>query len=562
VTEDRRDRPSRGWLDASAAPPQRSGHPEWPPSGDSSAADDAPTDVYAALSDLAPHDAGLGEPVPRDFAPPQGSWMSEPDVGASRVRLTPAVDPADFSGRDGSEPPGTYGDQPALPPAGPAEMYGRPRAAFLGDEPSAYVRPPAEDPAPTYGRPPAEDPAQTYGRLGVEPQDMYADPAEQYGRHSDDAVELYGRPPADPAQTYSRGVDPAEAYGRGMDPAEMYGRDGAAAEAYGPGEGPADMYGGGADPAEAYDRGGGLAEAYGRGGDLTEMYRRPASGAGSDSTEMFDRPPAGMYQDAPRVEWVAADQTVVGDGSVIDLSVPRPAPVTHRGRNRRRRTVVAVAALGAVLAGGTGYAALRGLGLDGGTTHKDAQLPLVTLQPTTDPALPDDSPSISLPASASVTAQKSASPSASASASSPAVPTTTPSKTSGSTGVVVIPTPAPTVTESPHVVKPVPPSNSVGATAAPLAARFSQVSNGSGLVGTVTVTNPGAAAVDDWTVSITVPGAGAVAVNGASVRQNGDGLTFSGSSIAAGGSLGFTFTVSGPLSGSATGCTVNGNACS
>jgi hypothetical protein len=53
-----------------------------------------------------------------------------------------------------------------------------------------------------------------------------------------------------------------------------------------------------------------------------------------------------------------------------------------------------------------------------------------------------------------------------------------------------------------------------------------------------------------------------VAVNGASVRQNGDGLTFSGSSIAAGGSLGFTFTVSGPLSGSATGCTVNGNACS
>jgi hypothetical protein len=272
-----------------------------------------------------------------------------------------------------------------------------------------------------------------------------------------------------------------------------------------------------------------------------------------------------MYDGPPRVEWVTADETVVGDGSVIDLSVPRAAPVTHRGRNRRRRGVVLVAALGAVLAGGTGYAALRGLGIGEGTTHKNAEVPLVTLAPTTDPTLPDDSPSIGIPDSASASAQKSASASASVSPSAtPTTRATTAANGPASSGVVVIPTPAPTVTNSPHAVKPVPPASSVASTAAPLTARFSQVGDDSGYVGTVVITNPGGTAVSGWSVQVTVPGANQVVVlsGGVSARLAGDALTFSGPSIGAGGSLTYTFAVSGPLSGPPSGCSINGNACS
>jgi hypothetical protein len=228
--------------------------------------------------------------------------------------------------------------------------------------------------------------------------------------------------------------------------------------------------------------------------------------------------------------------------------------------------VVAVAAIGAVLAGGTGYAALRGLGLDGGTTHNDAQLPLVTLAPPSSDDLPDDSPSITIPASASASLRKSASASASASPTASPTQTTT---TGGSASSAANPTPTPTATRSsgPLAATPSPPPTTSD-TAALTADFRTQLGDNSGDIVTVTVTNPGKTAVDDWTVGITVPGADQVVVlsGGVTFRLNGDDLTFapgSGTSpVAAGGSVTFSFAVAGSPTGSPTGCVINGNACS
>jgi hypothetical protein len=575
-----------------------------------------PTDVYAALSDLAPrdsdphdpgardsvlrgsgpqgsglhdarlhgsgsrdsglHDSGLGEEVPRDFAPPQGSWTQDSGVGASRVRLTPTpppVDPADLPHHQPDEPPGMFGRSASASGAGPlTDPYGRPVTP-----PDLYRRPPAEpgsDATEMFDRPwtvPAGEPAAGYG----------ADPATTYSRHAAEPDGPAMGYDGDPASTYGR---QAAGEGRGSgydDPASTYGRQ-AAGEGRGPGyDDPAATFSrqaagegrgsGNDDPAATYS---------GPGAGYGDPLMGPGIGAGLDGPAAGSHGPGGgygeawaaaggaaaggMYDGPPRVEWVAADQTIVGDGAVIDLSVPRAAPVTHRGRNRRRRGIVAVAALGAVLAGGTGYAALRGLGIGQGTTHKNAEVPLVTLAPTTDPALPDDSPTISLPESASATASKttSASPSVSPSA-TPTTRATTPANGS-TTGVVIIPTPTPTVTNSPHVVRPAPPATSVAGSATPLTARFSQAGNGSGFIGTVVISNPGDDAVGGWSVQITADGADQVLVlsGGVSGRLSGDVLSFSGPSIDGGDSLTYTFAVAGPLSGPLSGCSINGNACS
>jgi hypothetical protein len=271
-----------------------------------------------------------------------------------------------------------------------------------------------------------------------------------------------------------------------------------------------------------------------------------------------------MYDGPPRVEWVSADETAVADGALIDLSVPRGVPVNHRGRNRRRRGIVVAAALGAVLAGGAGYAGLRTLGLDGGSTHKNAEVPLVTLAPTADPSVPNDSPSIGIPDSASASAAKTASASPSASASATTTPTTRPPATTApaTSGTVLPPAPPPTQTTSPHVVLPTVPPSPNSPSPAALAARFSQGGNGNGLAGTVTVTNSGGSTSGSWTVQMTVPGADEVVVSGRGVSGSlsGSTLTFTGPALDPGDSLTFTFVVAG-ATGSATGCSINGAAC-
>jgi hypothetical protein len=77
---------------------------------------------------------------------------------------------------------------------------------------------------------------------------------------------------------------------------------------------------------------------------------------------------------------------------VIDLSVPRPAPVTARGRGRRLRILATLAALGAVLTGGAGYAAARGLGLTGPAPHTAAAATPAT--PSAAPITPHEAPSV------------------------------------------------------------------------------------------------------------------------------------------------------------------------
>jgi hypothetical protein len=649
VTEERRDRPSRGWLGDADSPAPPSGYPEWPPPGDATPDDAAPTDVYAALSDLAPYDAAPaepahGRPVPRDFAPPQSPWTTASDIGGSRVRLTPApppLDPAaptdpattyaqadsdaparstDFFARPGTEPQGRYGDSAAGAygePRGmsgqggdPDGIYGRPPVAQAGDPTGRFGLPgggypssgfsgdatdPGSDPAETYGRPPAGDAARFPGGA---PDDTYvrppahsSDPTETFDRawatraggsagYDDPAANHHDRSPdGDPGGPAGNLGDQGPGYGARPDagyggPAAGYGDRGLGYDARpdagsdGPPAGYGDQRSGyEARPDVGY---GGPAAGYGDRGpgyDDGPIAGHGGPGAGYEGSppERDERASAaagGMYDGPPRVEWVTADETAVADGAVIDLSVPRGVPVNHRGRNRRRRGIVVAAALGAVLAGGAGYAGVRGLGLDGGTTHKNAEVPLVTVAPTTDPALPDDSPSIGIPDSASTSAARttSVSPSVSATATTPATHPTTPGAP-GDSGVVVIPTPTPTKTNSPHEVRPSAPAST--AAAAALTARFSQGSNAQGIVGSVTVNNPGTASAS-WTVQVTVPGATQVLVTTAGVagHLSGDVLTFSGPSIDAGDALTFSFVASGPLSGSASGCSVNGAACS
>src|ERR1700759_1885633 len=89
VIEDGGAYPSRGEPDAGAVPPGPPRYPQWPSAGHAPDAGDQPTDVYAALSDLAPAGGepgeilvpppGHGQPVPGDFVPPQGTWSPAPE---------------------------------------------------------------------------------------------------------------------------------------------------------------------------------------------------------------------------------------------------------------------------------------------------------------------------------------------------------------------------------------------------------------------------------------------------------------------------------------------------
>jgi hypothetical protein len=80
-----------------------------------------------------------------------------------------------------------------------------------------------------------------------------------------------------------------------------------------------------------------------------------ARGAGVDRPARHDHDgPAPNRQADPE------DATV----ALIDLSAPRRAPAERRGPGPVGKTVLALAALGVMVAGGTGYVLLRGTGSD------------------------------------------------------------------------------------------------------------------------------------------------------------------------------------------------------
>jgi hypothetical protein len=274
------------------------------------------------------------------------------------------------------------------------------------------------------------------------------------------------------------------------------------------------------------------------------------------------------YQGYPRTSFEAAAPTehlpAVSDfsdpGNLIDLSKPRPLPVTHRGQRRRHVALLTTVAVGVMIAGGVGYAVFRPSGeqttagptiitTDGPTAEPDATADLFG-DPSGAPvqsASPRPTPSSASP-SPSVT-------------SSPVATTAPPLPARPTTPIAIPPEPITTTQPgiSPTDLKPPP-----AAPPAPLTAALSQDERDDDLAGTVRVSNPAGSAANGFTVRLSVPGATGVSVTGGNVSasRNGDAITFrSGATIAAGGSVSFSFTVDGPVSGEAGGCTIDGNSC-
>ncbi len=274
-------------------------------------------------------------------------------------------------------------------------------------------------------------------------------------------------------------------------------------------------------------------------------------------------------QGYPRTSFVAAAPTehlpAVTDfsdvGNLIDLSKPRPLPVTHRGQRRRHVALLTTVAVGVMIAGGVGYAVFRPSGeqttagpaiitTDGPTAEPDATADLFG-DPSGAP-VQSASPSPT-PSSASPSPSATSSPAAITAPALPARPTTP---------IAIPPEPTDNATRpgvSPTDLQPPP-----AAPPAPLTASLSQDEDDDELEGTVRVSNPAGSAANGFTVRLTVPGATGVSVTGGNVSasRNGDSITFrSGATIAAGSSVTFRFTVDGPLSGQAGGCTIDGNSC-
>jgi hypothetical protein len=455
VIEDRGDRPSRGEPGSGAVPPGAPHYPEWPSAGHPPDAGEQPTDIYAALSDLAPGDlapddsapvAGHGQPVPRDFVPPQVTWTPSPEpeyYDGSRIHWTE---------------PG-IGSAPVVP----IERFEQRREDWR----PAYRLPEHRLPEPHL-------PKQRLPEQGFPEQRL-------------------------PEQGFPEQGLPEQSF-----------------------------------PEQGY----------------------PEPRGDEQSLQVGQ---------LPRIEWASAAETEVFGEPMIDLSAPRPLPATHRGRRRHTRTVVAVAALGAVLAGATGYVLLRGLGLSP-TTRTDASVPIVTATPA-DPSVAADAPAdtFSIPPSASERQSTSASPHPSATTTKAASATGTPVQ--GTNPSLVAPVAPPTATVSPLSTHPAP-TATASKPAAPLTASLRSGQSNGGYLGTVTVTNPGDAAVSDWTVRVDAPGASQVTVvgSGVSLTRSGDELVFTPASgaapIAAGGSLTYAFAIAGSLSVLPSGCEINGSPCS
>jgi len=80
--------------------------------------------------------------------------------------------------------------------------------------------------------------------------------------------------------------------------------------------------------------------------------------------------------------------------------------------------------------------------------------------------------------------------------------------------------------------------------------------------GTVTITNPGPAAIDPWLLSFVYQGARITSTSGAEGSYDGDRFRATGNRrIAAGGSVSFTFEATGDPKSQPSGCRLNGGAC-
>lgn len=278
----------------------------------------------------------------------------------------------------------------------------------------------------------------------------------------------------------------------------------------------------------------------------------------------------GTYLDQYQEAYPPADDATAvfarPDDRLIDLSAPRPAPVEHRRPGRMRTGVLALAALAVMLAGGTGYALLRGTGSDNAAA--------ASARPST-----DASPSPSVPPGD--TAAPNGEPVHTAPA-SPAATTTPPPATvavsAAPTVITVVPAPAtaqpvrtvaPAPSIAPTTATPAPTGTSASPSVTPLTAAYSYRTDDddadpvTGYLGTIQVTNPGDTAAGPWTIRLAVPSGTTATVETGDITTTYDGntVTFHAGTIAAHGSTTFTFTLSDPLDALPTTCTINGTAC-
>lgn len=306
------------------------------------------------------------------------------------------------------------------------------------------------------------------------------------------------------------------------------------------------------------------------------------------SYDVLARDPLAYYALARANAGTVHERAAVGSAVALYQAPANTAPVALRqagpdagpyleaaplpGRVRRRRLALLSVATAALVAAGAAYALIE--------TPSSSR----TAQPA--PALPPQVATSGyapfrpgVPGVAARSAQ--ASPSGSGSA-SPTVPAGTSASVAPNAGPAsrkpvaaesVAPVPSTVPPSSRPPVRPVPPPQ--GAPAPPsarrLVATFTHTADLgplglAGYVGTVDLTNPGAAERAGWRLRLTVPGGNVVSSDGpVTVVQDGERVTFTprgdAGTVPPGGSVSFTFQVAGILAAEPSGCALNGRAC-
>ena len=435
VIEDRQ--PRRGFRDNAAEYQQFEDDgpdPAWPTAGHRPPGYDAqgPSESYAYEQS--------GHPDEESAAAPRRATHADGDRDdADDLRYGPPTDRYSVLAELAYDP--SERDQ-ASPPAGGHEVFGD-QQAYDEREPYEEPHPYASERRPAFERQPAFEQPQEF----EQPQ-----ASEQPQAHASDQRQAYARQPAfDRQQAFEEPhpyEQPQDLEQPDYEQPHPYERQDS--EQPHPNE-PQDLeQPPGYDqrePADAlYRRGYGQDEPHGHDDQATAVHQ--------NQYEPAEPQQAGLPWSPSPVLLPPAETGQPTD--VIDLSVPRVLPRTHRGEQRKRALIVTVAAAGVLLAGGAGYA-IFGTGSEPAPTPADAA---PAEAPTENPSFPDQpteptaDPAVTTPATG---ASPSVSPSASITARQPVRPRTSATTRSTTGGTIKpLPTPKPTTKKPTTPTKPPP----------------------------------------------------------------------------------------------------------